>query len=118
MEVRSSVWPSAGASTTASVAILPPAPSAVLDDKWLAKPVGQPLSEQRRKDVGRTTRCKADNDAHRPRRIGLRPREARPGRERGGACSQMEKSTAGKFHFEPPFTSFDHLTPRPHRQAA
>jgi hypothetical protein len=56
-------------------------PGAVLDDEWLAEPVGQPLSEKPRKDVGRTTRCKADDDAHRPRRIGLRPSEARDGRE-------------------------------------
>src|SRR5262249_49963506 len=37
-----------------------------------------------------------------PRRIGLGPRDPRDGRLRGGACGQMEKSTAGKFHFEPP----------------
>src|SRR5262249_3024649 len=31
-------------------------------------------------------------------------------RERGSARGQMQKSSsAGKFHFEPPFTSFDHL---------
>src|SRR5262245_28234574 len=31
-------------------------------------------------------------------------------RERGSAPSQMQKSSsARKFHFEPPFTSFDHL---------
>src|SRR6266511_584383 len=43
------------------------------------------------------------------RRIGLRPNEARPGRQRGSARGQMQKISAGKFHFEPPFTSFDHL---------
>ena len=32
-----------------------------------------------------------------------------PERERGSARSQMEKFATGKFHFEPPFTSFDHL---------
>src|SRR6516164_661681 len=47
--------------------------------------------------------------AHRPRRIGLRPREARDGRQHDSARSQMQKISAGKFHFEPPFTSFDHL---------
>src|SRR5215831_16629171 len=32
------------------------------------------------------------------------------GRKRGGAGGQMQKlSAVGKFHFEPPFTSFDHL---------
>ena len=34
---------------------------------------------------------KADDQAHRPRRIGLRPRDARHGRERGSARGQMQK---------------------------
>ena len=54
----------------------------------------------------------ANDDAHRPRRIGLRPSEARDGRERGSARGQMQKlSSVGKFHFAPPsrFTSLDHL---------
>ena len=42
--------------------------------------------------------AKADDDAHRPRRIGLRPRNARHGRQRGSARCQMQKSAAGKFH--------------------
>src|SRR5262249_8983218 len=48
---------------------------------------------------------------YRPRRIGLRPRDTRHGRQRGSACGQMQKISAGKFHVEPPsrFTSFDHL---------
>src|SRR5262249_42363161 len=50
-----------------------------------------------------------DNDAHRPRRIGLRASDTRHGRQRGSPCCEMQKSTAGKFHFEPPFTSLDHL---------
>jgi hypothetical protein len=39
----------------------------------------------------------------------LRLRDTRDGRQRGSACGQMQKISAGKFHFEPPFTSFDHL---------
>ena len=86
-------------------------PGAVLDDEGLPEPVGQPLSEKPRKDVGRTTRCKADDDAHRPRRIGLRPSEARDGRERDSTRGQMQKLPAEKFHFAPPsrFTSFDQI---------
>ena len=49
----------------------------VLDDEWLAEPLRQPLTHQAREDVVRTAGGKADDDAHRPRRIGLRPREAR-----------------------------------------
>src|SRR2546430_13627539 len=46
---------------------------------------------------------------YRPRRIGLRPRDAGYGRQRGSACCEMQELATGKFHFEPPFTSFDHL---------
>jgi hypothetical protein len=30
-------------------------------------------------------------------------------RQRGSARGQMQKLSAGKFHFEPPFTSFNDL---------
>jgi hypothetical protein len=46
---------------------------------------------------------------HLPRRINLRTRDARDDRQPGNARGQMQKISAGKFHFEPPFTSFDHL---------
>ena len=39
----------------------------------------------------------------------LRGGDPRDGRQRGSARGQMEKISAGKFHFEPPFTSLDHL---------
>jgi len=50
-------------------------------------------------------------NAHRPRRIGLRRRDARHRRQRGSARDQMQKISAGKFHFEPPtlISLFDHL---------
>src|SRR5215472_15007694 len=52
----------------------------------------------------------------------LRGGDPRDARQRGSACCQMEKTSAGKFHFEPPFTSLDHLVgghlhDRRHRQA-
>src|SRR5262249_54181886 len=83
----------------------------VLDDEWLAEPLGEPLAHQARDDVTWAAGSKADDDAHRPRRIGLRPSEARGGRQRGSARGQMQEFAAGKFHFEPPsrFTSLDHL---------
>src|SRR5262249_37163659 len=49
------------------------------------------------------------DQTHWPRRIGLRPCDARHRRQRGSARSQMQKISTGTFHFEPPFTSFDHL---------
>src|SRR5262249_47689856 len=73
----------------------------VLDNELLIEPLRQPLTDQAGDNVGWSARGKADNDAHRPRRIGLRPREARHGWERGRASGQMQKISAGKFHLEP-----------------
>src|SRR5262245_9063908 len=81
----------------------------VLDNKLLTEPLRQPLSHQTRDDVGRTGRSERHDDADGPRRVALRPRDAGYGRQRGSARGQMQKLSAGKFHFEPPFTSFDHL---------
>ena len=49
---------------------------------------------------------KANDDAHRPRRIGLRPRDPRHGRQRGSARGQMQKLSAGKFHGDDPSSTF------------
>ncbi len=54
----------------------------VLDDEGLAEPLRQPLAHQTCDDVARAAGGKTDDDAHRPRRIGLRPRDARQSRER------------------------------------
>ncbi len=61
--------------------------------------------------LSRATSRKRYDNLHRPRWIGLRPRDARHGRQRGSARGQMEKISAGKFHFEPPsrFTSLEHF---------
>ncbi len=61
----------------------------VLDYELLAQPVRQPLSHQACRDVGGSASRKADDNADRPRRIGLRPCYPRHGRERGGARGQM-----------------------------
>ena len=70
----------------------------VLDDKLLAETLRQPLADQTSDDVGRSAGGKWDDDAHRPRRIGFRPRDAGCGRQGGGAGGQMQESAAGKFH--------------------
>jgi hypothetical protein len=44
---------------------------------------------------------KADDHAHRPRRIGLRPSDVRHRRQRGGACCEMQELATGKFHGAP-----------------
>src|SRR6516164_1836151 len=86
------------------------APRSVVDNKLLAEALRQPLTDQARDYVDTAASGKADGNPHRLRRIGLRSRKPRDGGQRGGARGQMQDvSTVGKFHFEPPFTSFDHL---------
>jgi hypothetical protein len=51
-----------------------------------------------RDDVGRAAGGKADHDADRPRRIGLRSCHLRDDRQRGSARGQMQECAAGKFH--------------------
>src|SRR6516165_5561841 len=70
----------------------------VFDEEWLAEPLRQPLRDQACDDVGRPASGVADDDAHRPRWIALRPSKARHGRQRGSARCEMEKISAGKFH--------------------
>src|SRR5262249_25969100 len=79
------------------------------DHERLTETLRQPLTYQARRDVRTASGREANNDAHRPRGIGLRPRDPQYGRHRGCAGGQMQEFAAGKFHFEPPFTSSDHL---------
>src|SRR5262249_44140172 len=68
------------------------------------------LSERRPHALGDEARVgvhrPAGRDRHyhgyRTRGKGLRPRQPRDGRQRGRACGQTQKISAGKFHFEPP----------------
>ena len=69
----------------------------VVDHEWLAEPVRQPLTYQTADDVGRAARGKWHDQMDWPRRIGLRPRDPRQGRQSGSARGQ-QKLTAGKFH--------------------
>src|SRR5262249_41339292 len=82
----------------------------VFDDEWLAETLREPLTDQSRKNVGWAAGRKADHDADRSRRIDLRPREARHGRQRDCTRGQMQKFPAGKFHFEPPYRSNHSIT--------
>src|SRR5262245_16328581 len=52
-------------------------PCPVRNDGWLPKPFRHPLAHQARNDIQRTTSRSANDPAYRPRRIGLRPSEAR-----------------------------------------
>src|SRR5438045_3597853 len=71
---------------------------AVVDDEWLAEPLGKPLTDQARGDVDPAAGRKTSNDAHRPRRIGLRAHETRHSRQCGSARSQTKECAARKFH--------------------
>src|SRR5262249_30436724 len=86
----------------------------VLDDELLAEALRQPLAHQAREDVSRAAWSNADDDMHRLRRIGLRPSQARNGRQRSSARNQMQKISAGKFHFE--LSLCLHIIRSPHRR--
>src|SRR5262252_1495924 len=70
----------------------------VLDDERLVEPLRQPLTHEARGAVESATGWKADDQAHRPRRVGLRPCDARDGRERDSSCCQMQELAAWNFH--------------------
>src|SRR5262245_65308575 len=69
-----------------------------LNDEWLAEPLRQPLPDQTCEAVLRATGGSRHNQAHRLRRISLRPGEARHGWERSSTSYQMQKPTACRFH--------------------
>ena len=73
-------------------------PRPVFDDERLAEPFRQPLADQPSTYVGRSSGRKPDQHPHRPRWIGLRPRDTRHGWQRGSARGQMQECAAGKFH--------------------
>src|SRR5262249_24856150 len=58
----------------------------VLNDELLTELLRQPLTYYARDDVNRLARGKSDDDARRPRRISLRLRTPRQGRDRGSTC--------------------------------
>src|SRR5262249_30658231 len=60
---------------------------AVVDDERLAQALRQPLAHEACDDVGCAASGESDDDAHRPRRIGLRESKARNDRKRGSARS-------------------------------
>jgi hypothetical protein len=71
----------------------------VLDDEGLPEPIRKPLPHRARDDIESASCSGTDDDAHRPRRIGLRPCDARHDRQRGSASGQIQEFAAGKFHF-------------------
>src|SRR4051812_18660415 len=78
----------------------------------MAKPFRQPLADDARNNIVSATRRKTNNNAHRPCRIRLRPRDPRHRRQRGSAYGQMQEFATAKFHVR------HRLTPRFGRSAA
>src|SRR5262245_8722910 len=60
-----------------------------------------PGEQTRTLKIEHAARRKWHDQTHRPRRIGLRPRDPRYGRQRGSTRGQMQKLSAGKFHAGP-----------------
>src|SRR5262245_31499754 len=83
---------------------------AVFHDELLAEPLREPRSDEPRENVGRAAGARGGDDAHRPRRIGLRPSEARSCWQRGSACCEMQKLSTGKFHLNLPLSRFYSIT--------
>ena len=67
----------------------------ILDDELLIKPLGQVLPDQARNDVGRAAWRKADDNPHRPGRIGLCASEAGQGRQRQSASGPRQALSTG-----------------------
>jgi hypothetical protein len=63
--------------------------------EWLARSHRQPLPHQAGKSIGGTG-GNYDDDAHRPRRIGLRPSGPREGGKRRSTRCQMQERSMGK----------------------
>ena len=62
----------------------------VLDIELATEDPRQVIADDAASYVGRPAGGKGHNHAHRPRRIGLGPRDARHGRQRGTARGQMQ----------------------------
>src|SRR5262245_65008113 len=60
-----------------------------------------PGEQTRTLKIEHAARRERHDDAHRPRRIGLRPSDARYGRQRGSG-GQMQEFAEGKFHLNLP----------------
>ena len=71
--------------------------SNVLDIELLSELLAQLLNDQSCENIRRAARSKRYDDAHRPCRIGLRPGDARFGRQSSSARNDSQKFAAGKL---------------------
>src|SRR5262249_61492012 len=82
-------------------AYLPASADLFLDEHLLAQALRQILSDDACHGVVWPAGSERHDPMYRPRRIGLRPYDARDGRQRGSNTCQMQKLTAGEVHFAP-----------------
>src|SRR5262249_7607521 len=85
-------------------------PRPVFDNDLLTEPLRQPLPHNPAYSVSTAAGRPADDQPHRPCRIVLRSRQPRNYRQRGSACGQMQKISAGKFHLNLPLPSHHSIT--------
>ena len=78
------------------------AAGAIFDDERLAELRRQPLRDQPRGDIGRTSRGGGDDDTDRTNRIGVRARRRRATSQRGCASGKAKKLTARNGQVAPP----------------
>jgi hypothetical protein len=77
-------------------------PDHILDDELLPERAREVLTDDAANNVGRSAGSERNDHSDRPRRIGLRASDARDNRQRGGASGQVQKISAGEFHWHPP----------------
>ena len=70
----------------------------IVDNESLAQALREPLTHQTCKNVVGAAGREWDDDAHRPRRIGLRLCDLRDSRERGNARRQVQETATRKRH--------------------
>jgi hypothetical protein len=75
-----------------------PLAGAVLDHELLAEALRQPLPDHAGRCIGGAAGRKTENDAHRPRRIGLRPGSARYRWRCNDARGKPQETTAVRSH--------------------
>src|SRR5262245_55622181 len=78
-----------------------PAARAVFDDELLTEPLREPWRDEPRDNIGCAGGSGGSDDAHRPRRIGLRLCNTRQRRKSGRARGEMQEFAARKFHRSP-----------------
>ena len=79
----------------------------VVDDELMAEPLRKPFAYQTGEDVGCAASAKANDQAHRPRRVDLRLCDSRVGRDRRPRPQPDARTSEGEF--DRLLRSFDHL---------